>query len=519
MSDQVRDLLTRLANEAGPPPHDPTLWQRARRARRRERLLAGSAAVAAVVAVAIGSISGFSALRASTPETANRPDGAQASSVPTLVGDPAGTGGLPLRRHLAVGTAALAIANDTSAFVVTEAGGVLHRLDLPGFDAPLYDRGGADVSGIALAPDGTRLAFGWHGPDDAKPLESGVRIVDLRTGEVTTLPRPSLYVEQSKPRLLTWGFSWSPDGRYLFTRVKVTWPDNANPWSGNAYWDGGYDTTTGARAFESERGAGKNLEPGSDLSSPVRVAPTGVYTRVVGSDMVLWRSNPTGSDGVPIPLPPGTEASSWPTGRFDDTGGRLVLEPAGVGRSVLLVFTEGVFSSGEATGGSALELPLPTSLWPQGARVDLQGLTDPRRAVAMFHRPAGSGSGWLPGADLVRLSSRRPGDEIGQTCAGTRAGEAPDERLQLCDRRRHDREPHQRVTSAARDHERRGRHRYLPAVREGRGGLVGRRAAPRSRGRRGRRLRAGPVGQAAHLVLTEAGDPSRPVWLGRRLTD
>lgn len=421
MSDQVRDLLTRLADEAGPAPSDPTLWHRARRARRRERVLAGSLAVAAVLAVVVGSIGGLSALRASTPETANRPDRTQSSRVPTLMGDPVGTGGLALSPNLAVGPAALAIANDSSAFVVTVADGVSHRLDLPGFDARLYARGGADVSGLALSPDGKRLAYGWHGSDDTKPLESGVRIVDLLTGEVTTLPRPSLYEEQAQPRLLTWGFSWSPDGRYLFTRVKITWPDDADPWVANAYWDGGYDTTTGKRAFASERGAGKNLAPGSDLSSPVRVAPTGVYLRAVGDNVLLWRTTPTGNEGRPIPPPPGAKASSWPTGRFDKSGGRLALEPAGVGRSLLLLFPEDAFDPSSAAVGRGIELPLPTSLWPRGARVDLLGnIPFSRYFLALVHRPVDQGDGWQPDADLVRfeVSAAMSEGEVGAVVLG-----------------------------------------------------------------------------------------------------
>ena len=52
MTEQLHDLLSRLADEAVPGSDDPTLWDRARRARRRERGL--RAAAAALAAVGVG---------------------------------------------------------------------------------------------------------------------------------------------------------------------------------------------------------------------------------------------------------------------------------------------------------------------------------------------------------------------------------------------------------------------------------------------------------------------------------
>ena len=52
MSDQLRDVMTRIAERAEPLPPDPTLWSRARRARRRGDLVTATAVGAAVFALA-----------------------------------------------------------------------------------------------------------------------------------------------------------------------------------------------------------------------------------------------------------------------------------------------------------------------------------------------------------------------------------------------------------------------------------------------------------------------------------
>ena len=52
MTEQLHDLLTRIADQAGPGSSDPTLWARARRARRRDRAVRASAAVLTAVALA-----------------------------------------------------------------------------------------------------------------------------------------------------------------------------------------------------------------------------------------------------------------------------------------------------------------------------------------------------------------------------------------------------------------------------------------------------------------------------------
>ena len=129
----------------------------------------------------------------------DRPDPAPADreAIPSLVRGVVGTGSLELETDLAVGAASVAIANPTGAFVITAGDGSYHRLDLPGFDASVYDV--SDVRrtgmvGLSLSPDGSRLAYGWHAPLPDKTgqehgfVPSGVRILDLGTGRVRDVP-------------------------------------------------------------------------------------------------------------------------------------------------------------------------------------------------------------------------------------------------------------------------------------------------------------------------------------------
>ena len=84
------------------------------------------------------------------------------TSVHGVVGD----GGLRLERDLAVGQATAVVTNDTDVFVVTAADGAYHRLRLPGYDPALHDGrlDDAERPGVALSPDGRRLAYAWHAP-------------------------------------------------------------------------------------------------------------------------------------------------------------------------------------------------------------------------------------------------------------------------------------------------------------------------------------------------------------------
>ena len=228
MTEQLRDTLTRIAEQAEPAPADPTLWSRARRSRRRSDLVAASAVGAAVFALVV-------ALGVLVRPGPDAPDPAPADreGIPSIVRGVLGDGGLPLETDLAVGIASTAVVNPSGAFVVTADDGVYHRLDLPGFDPSVYDdpevrRTG--MVGLRLSPDGLRLAYGYHGPLPEQTgqehgfVTSGVRIVDLDTGAVETLlgdqPLPAEYMYYVNANDFQWatvpyGLRWSPDGRYL----------------------------------------------------------------------------------------------------------------------------------------------------------------------------------------------------------------------------------------------------------------------------------------------------------------
>ena len=326
------DLLRAVGDQVVPPPI-ASLRETARRRNRRTRM--ATAAVAATAIVAVSGFVGADALRDASPPADGPADHRGEPGIPSEVQDPVGDGGLELEGDLAVGRASVAIANDTAAFVITADDGVYHRLDLPGFDPALYAAGGSEVSGLTLSPDGTKLIYGWQGASES-PEASGARMVDLLTGQVTTLARQSLYDEPA--RLLPWGFSWSPDSRYVINRVKIA--DPGDPWASSPHWQQGLDTETGRRFGLSERTAGLELAADDDLASTGRVTSSRLETQggFLGNELLL------GGYRVDLPMvrtdpasDPATDYQVWITGQFDATGTQLLLEPDRIAGSLALV--------------------------------------------------------------------------------------------------------------------------------------------------------------------------------------
>ncbi len=272
MTDQLRDVLTRVADRAGPVSVDPLLWSRAARTRRRRQDLTAAAVLLVVVALLGAIILGAEALRTAVPPV-DRPD----RHDPIQIEGIAGYGDLRVEKDLAVGRASVAIANDTGAFVVTADDGVAHRLALPGFDAPLFARTaaeeGVDLPEIlSLSPDGTKLIYAWHEPFVPQPatcgsrsvcgepgegwVESGARLLDLTSGAIDTYPSgPDDLGVTTQMGRLNWNFRWSPDSRLVAFYEGLT---TSLGWGPSEAW-GGFVLDT-ARKVTWER-IGRQTQP------------------------------------------------------------------------------------------------------------------------------------------------------------------------------------------------------------------------------------------------------------------
>ncbi len=330
------DLLRAVGDQVVPPPI-VSLRETARRRNHHARMATSTAVVAVTAIVAVFGVLGVDALRDASRPAEGPADHPGEPGIPSEVHDPVGDGGLELEGDLAVGRASVAIANDTAAFVITADDGVYHRLDLPGFDPALYAAGGSEVSGLTLSPDGTKLIYGWQGASESAE-DSGARLVDLLTGQVTTLPRQTQYDEPA--RLLPWGFSWSPDSRYVINRVKVA--DPGDPWGSGPHWQQGLDTETGRTFGFSERTAGLELASDDELASTGRVSSSRLEARSFADGLHLYTAHRGGGLDLPeVRTDPSTDPSTddevWVTGQFDATGTQLLLEPDRIAASLALV--------------------------------------------------------------------------------------------------------------------------------------------------------------------------------------
>lgn len=405
MTDQLRDVLTRLADRAGPVSVDPMLWSRASRIRRRRQGF--TAVTAAVVVVALlGGIVLATGVLGTAPPPVDRPNTPNLIEIDGISGD----GGLHLEKDLAIGRASVAIINDTGAFVVTADDGLAHRLDLPGFDAPLFAGTAAKREGLrevlSLAPDGTKLIYAWTGPlvkvgadGKAEPrggwIESGARLLNLTTGAIDTYPSgPDDLGFLTQLGRSNWNFRWSSDSRLV-----------------------AFDEGDGSPGYPTEVGNGQVLDTtrkvtwtrlGPQLNPRPVDEMRSAAPAVNDSGLVAWVSTPdsrsqpqldkqslmTSTDGAkqqPLPV----AAAGWGSGRFSPDGQTLLVESRGLSNRLLTM------SPGRADGWR--QLLLGGDLPSEQVRTELLGWVGADKVLAVVHE-ATDNTAWNTDADLALLT-------------------------------------------------------------------------------------------------------------------
>lgn len=401
MSDQLRDLLIRVADGAPAPRPDPTLWRRARRARTRNRALAMGAVAATVAVIAAAAVQGQRP--SSDPDPAPHPPEDGLTSVHGVVG----SGGLRLERNLAVGPATAVVTNDTDVFVVTAADGAYHRLRLPGYDPALHDGSldGAERPGVALSPDGRRLAYAWHKPilTDQPPWEesylvpSGVRVLDLTTGALAFEDE----VPGFAPHHTFWSVEldshlrWSSDGRYV--AYYYSFGIYAGDWATEGIDVEVLDTTGRVGSVQDPPFSRlmDDTQPYTPFASAKRVAV------VVDDRLFAWHLDGSAT-GSPVAIGDG-----WGSGAFA-TSRRVLLAPLGFGDSLLDV---------DLRTRQQVELRvLDHEQWPEGAAIELVGTAGPATLIASVRRVTDGKV--ATEADLVLLDLSRSDNEPVATTVG-----------------------------------------------------------------------------------------------------
>lgn len=321
MTQELRDLMHRVADSAPPVTVGEDTWARARRARRRELVAAPVLALALLLgAVTVGLPGGWLPGRSDVAPAA--PEDAGSGAVPEHVY--AVPDGLEQRREddrwsdpredVSVVRRASAgyVTSNGGAVLVSARDGVHHRVDLPGFNdrwVGMHEDGPV----LAVSPDGRRIAYFWRErvPDGGPRVPSGIRVLDLGSGKGKAYPLPGgVGVRVS-------GIGWSPDSGYLVYRVAVL--DRLDASGGFSTSDYGLerlDVDTGERTALPRRIA--------RVSGAVAVSGDGVVAVAAGTTLFTWspdRAPQVLTRELPADL---SGASAWsPSGRWVALGSVL----------------------------------------------------------------------------------------------------------------------------------------------------------------------------------------------------
>jgi hypothetical protein len=317
MTQQLRDLMHRVADDVPAVQVDDDTWVRARRARRRD-LVAGPALAVALVlgAVTVGVQSGWltgpSEVAPAAPEEAG--DGAVPEHVYAVPERLEGRGENDAFSHpredVSVVTRASAgyVTTGGGAVLVSAQDGVHHRVELAGFNdrwVGVHDDGPV----LAVSPDGRKIAYFWRQrvPDGGSRVPAGVRVLDLGSGKGQEYPLPG------GVGVRVGSIGWSPDGGYLVYRVGVL--DRVDPIGGFSTSDyrlERLDVRTGERAVAPRRIA--------RVSGGAAVSDDGVVSVGAGTTLFTWsevRQPAVSEQGLPVDL---SGASAWA-----DDGERVAL--------------------------------------------------------------------------------------------------------------------------------------------------------------------------------------------------
>jgi hypothetical protein len=206
--------------------------------------------------------------------------------------------------------------------------------------------------GLAVSPDGRRLAYAWAGRATATaPVPSGVRVLDLVTGDLRTIAL------RGGEGTVVDTVAWSPDSRWL-----VWSGDRKDSWTASSM--GGSAPVAGRiapGATSSER-----LPAPDDESTAYAVADTGEVTVLTTGRMLRWDGRVVQRRRLDVP-------------QVRDRG--AVLAPRGATVAYGSWWTGGAVAVDVATG-RPVRHRLPARLYADGAEVRPLGWIDDELVVS-----------------------------------------------------------------------------------------------------------------------------------------